>query len=72
MNRICLHGDIAQMTVALYRAEDKVTMLQRLAYMAAESDKPLSPIVLNGIADTCDDIIDLVSRVSDSLNLEVN
>jgi hypothetical protein len=24
MNRICLHGDIAQMTVALYRAEDKV------------------------------------------------
>jgi hypothetical protein len=64
--------NVAQMTVDLYRAEDKVTMLQRLAYMAAESDKPLSPIVLNGIADTCDDIIDLVSRVSDSLNLEVN
>jgi len=40
MNRICLHGDIAKMTVALYRAEDQVAMLQRLAYLAAESDEP--------------------------------
>jgi len=43
MNRICLHGDIAQMTVALYRAEVQVAMLQRLAYLAAESDKLLAP-----------------------------
>jgi hypothetical protein len=62
------HGDIDEMTVALYRAEDQVAMLQRLAYMAAESDKPLSPVVLNGIADTCDDIIDTLFKVSDSLN----
>ena len=60
--------NVAQMTVDLYRAEDQVTMLQRLAYR----DEPLSPMVLNGMADICDDIVDLVSRVSDSLNLEVN
>jgi hypothetical protein len=65
MNRICLHSDIAQMTVALYRAEDQVAMLQRLAYLAAE---PLSPMALHGIADTFDDIIDTLSKVSDSLN----
>ena len=68
MNRICLHSDIAQMTVALYRAEDQVAMLQRLAYLSAESVEPLSPMALTGIADTCDDIIDTLSKVSDSLN----
>ena len=68
MNRICLHGDIAQMTVALYRAEVQVAMLQRLAYLAAESEEPLSPMVLNGMADMCADIIDTLSKVSDSLN----
>ena len=57
-----------EMTVALYRAEDQVAMLQRLAYMAADSDKPLSPMTLNGIADTCDDIIETLAQVSDSLN----
>jgi hypothetical protein len=57
-----------EMTVALYRAEDQVAMLQRLAYMAAESDKPLSPMVLNGMADTCDEIIETLAQVSDCLN----
>jgi hypothetical protein len=57
-----------EMTVALCRAEDKVAMLQRLAYLAAERDEPLSPVVLNGIADTCDDIIETLAQVSDSLN----
>jgi hypothetical protein len=68
MNRICLHGDTDEMTVALYRAEDQVAMLQRLAYLAADSEEPLSPMALNGIAHICDDIIDTLAHVSDSLN----
>jgi hypothetical protein len=57
-----------EMTVALYRAEDQVAMLQRLAYLAAESEEHLSPMALNGIAHMCDDIIETLAQVSDCLN----